>query len=122
MGKKVVIDWDRVDYLLRAGCSGAGISGLLGIHENTLYGRCLKERKVGFMALSQQKKAEGNSLLEEKQFETAMSGDKTMLIWLGKQRLGQTEKSDVNQTIKQVEVQWIDTNDSDGDTTSNSVH
>lgn len=127
MSKKVVIDWDRVSDLLRAGCSGVGISGLLGIHENTLYLRCQKELRMDFVALRQQKVAEGNSLLEEKQFKAAMEGDRTMLIWLGKQRLNQTDKSDSTQTIRQVNVDWVDSNEeyltNDGDsTTSDSIH
>ena len=54
------------------------------------------------------KKGKGQALmkLREAQLQKALSGDSTMLIWLGKQLLGQTDKVDnkvaVNQPIKLV--------------------
>ena len=52
--------------------------------------------KVEFVAFSQQNKAKGDSLLKAKQFESAIK-DKNipMQIWLGKQRLGQKDKTDL---------------------------
>jgi hypothetical protein len=44
-----------------------------------------------------------------------------MLIWLGKQRLGQVDKSEQTQTIRKVEVQWVDPTN-DGDEITDSVH
>lgn len=35
--------------------------------------------------------AEGRASLRRKQYEMAMAGDRTMLVWLGKQYLGQTD-------------------------------
>ena len=90
---KVNIDWERVNELLEADCEGTEIAAYLGIVPNTLYRRCEEDHKISFSKYLQEKKAKGNSLLKEKQFNTAMSGDRTMLIWLGKQRLGQSEKS-----------------------------
>jgi len=86
------IDWKVVDQYLRAQCEGTGIAGILGIHPETLYRRCEAENGVGFSEYSSQKKGEGKELLRAKQFNTAMSGDKTLLIWLGKQYLDQREK------------------------------
>jgi hypothetical protein len=48
--------------------------------------------------------------LRKKQLEVALSGDKTMLIWLGKQMLGQSE-SPVSDDNNQV-LPWLE----DGDT------
>jgi hypothetical protein len=94
-GSKVKIDWSKVGKLLQAQCSGASIATMLGIHENTLYERCVTDNGMGFVVFAQLKKSEGKELLRAKQFETAMGGDKTMLIWLGKQYLDQKDKSDV---------------------------
>ena len=91
---QAVIDWDKVDEHLRAGCSGAGIAGALGIHEDTLYRACERDNKVGFAAYSAQKRETGDCMLHLQQFNLAMSGDRGMLIWLGKQRLGQRDKID----------------------------
>jgi hypothetical protein len=93
---KVKIDWKQVENLLMAGCSGVEIAASLGIHENTLYKRCKDDLKVEFVAFSQQNKAKGDCLLKAKQFESAIKDKNTpMQIWLGKQRLGQKEKTDL---------------------------
>ena len=98
---KVKIDWKQVENLLMAGCSGVEIAASLGIHENTLYKRCKDDLKVEFVAFSQQKKAKGDSLLKAKQFETAIKDKNVpMQIWLGKQRLNQTDKNQTDLTTK----------------------
>ena len=97
---KANIDWHKVDNLLKAQCDGVGIAGILGIHPNTLYLACEEEHKISFSEYSAQKKSEGKEILRAKQFELAMSGDKTMCIWLGKQYLGQKDKSEIDSDIK----------------------
>jgi hypothetical protein len=89
----IPIDWDKVAYLLEAGCSGTQIADMIGIHENTLYGRCKDDKGVDFVAFKAKNKAKGDSNISVAQYEAAVKdGDKTMLIWLGKQRLDQSEK------------------------------
>ena len=87
-----MIDWDTVGKLLEAGCSGESIATQFGVHRTTLYNRCKADLGLTFSTLSQQKKMLGDNLLRAKQYQTAMSGNVTMQIWLGKQRLGQTDK------------------------------
>lgn len=94
---KSEIDWDQVGEYLRAQCSGVEIASLIGIHENTLYTRCKEDLGLEFVAFSQQKKAEGKEALRKKQYDVAMQGDKTMLVWLGKQLLGQKDKQEIDQ-------------------------
>jgi len=89
--KKVKIDWQRVNKLLQAQCSGSTIASILGIHENTLYDRCKTDQSMEFMAYSAKKKSEGKELLKEKMYDMAMAGDKILLIWLSKQYLGMSE-------------------------------
>lgn len=92
------IDWDYVDNLLRAGVSGTSIAAMIGIHEDTLYKRTVKEfpEYANFSAYSAAKRAQGLDLLRAKQYDVAMKGDRTMLVWLGKQYLGQTDKVEQN--------------------------
>lgn len=92
---QATIDWDTVGKLLEAGCSGESIAAQFGVHRTTLYNRCKADMGVTFSALSQQKKMLGDNLLRAKQYQTAMSGNTTMLIWLGKQRLGQSDKNEL---------------------------
>jgi len=97
---KAVIDWAKVDRYLQAQCEGTGIAGLLGVHPNTLYEACKKDHKISFSEYSANKKSEGKEILRAKQFQVAMEGDKTMLVWLGKQYLEQKEKSEVEATVR----------------------
>ena len=89
---QATIDWDTVGKLLEADCSGESIAAQFGVHRTTLYNRCKADLGLTFSTLSQQKKMLGDNLLRAKQYQTAMSGNVTMQIWLGKQRLGQTDK------------------------------
>lgn len=89
---KVTIDWNQVGKMLEAGATAEGVAATIGCDRDTLYNRCKTDLKSDYSAFSQEKKAKGNELLRTKQFQVAMSGDKTMLIWLGKQRLGQVDK------------------------------
>ena len=96
MGRpKANIDWKRVDHLLTCQCDGVGIAGILGIHPNVLYEACKEVNKLSFSEYSAQKKSEGKELLRAKQFETAMNGNVTMQIWLGKQHLDQKDRKDM---------------------------
>lgn len=90
------IDWDEVDKYLQAQCDGASIAGMFGIAPETLYRACQREHNVNFDTYSQQKKSEGKQLLRAKQFEVAMTGDRLMLIWLGKQYLEQSDKKELS--------------------------
>lgn len=88
------IDWTVVDDHLRSHCDGVGIAGILGVSPMTLYRAVKKKFGVNFEAYQQQKRSEGKELLRHKQFQAAMSGDRSMLIWLGKQYLGQSDKTE----------------------------
>ena len=85
------IDWKRVDLLLMAGCLGTEIASNFDMHPDTLYKRIEQEYGMGFTAYSSSKKQQGDSILRAKQYEKALEKDNTMLIWLGKNRLGQKE-------------------------------
>jgi len=92
---KKKIDWKEVDKYLVAGATGTEVAAVLGIHPETLYGRCKEEHKIGFSDYLQQKREKGDSMLKLKQFEQAMEGDRGMLVWLGKNRLNQSDKKEV---------------------------
>lgn len=87
------LDWKKIDELLIAGCTGTEIAGYFGIHPDTLYLRCQKEKSMGFSAYAQEKRSKGDSILRAHQYAKALGltdkGDNTLLIWLGKTRLAQ---------------------------------
>ncbi len=88
---KKVINWKEVDEKLEAGSSGTEVASALGMHPDTLYLRCVKEKEMGFSEYSQIKRACGDVRLRNAQFKSAMDGNITMQIWLGKVRLKQKE-------------------------------
>lgn len=61
----------------------------------TLEKWCKRTYKQNFSEIFKVKKGNGKISLRRKQFELAMSGNSTMLIWLGRNMLGQTDKIEV---------------------------
>ena len=52
-------------------------------------------------------RANGRTRLRQKQLEVALSGNPAMLIWLGKQMLGQSDKQEISNTGPvQVRLNW----------------
>jgi hypothetical protein len=102
------IDWKKVGRYLQAQCKTTEIAGILGISPDTLYTRCPQDNKMEYTAWSALKKAEGIELIRAKQFDTAMAGDRTMLIWLGKQLLGQKDQVENTFILPELKVQPLD--------------
>lgn len=91
-----LIDWQKADQMLVSGCTGTEVASHFGMHADTFYKRCEKEKGMGFTAYLQQKQSTGNALIRVAQFDEAVrKRDRGMLIWLGKNRLGQTDKETV---------------------------
>lgn len=65
-------------------CTDEEIAAVLDVSADTLTRRFAEALKRGRQV--------GKKSLRRKQFQLAMKGDRTMLIWLGKQHLGQTDK------------------------------
>jgi len=94
------INWDEVDKLLEAGCLVTEVAANFGICRDTFYKRCKTDNNIDFSTYVEQKKSKGESLLRKVQFDKALDGDNLMLIWLGKQRLEQTDKQQIKQEIR----------------------
>jgi hypothetical protein len=95
---KASIDWKKVDKALEQGANGVQVAAMLGVHFNTLSLRCKEDNKCDFCDYLAQKRESGNQQLLGMQFEAAKEGSVPMLIWLGKQRLGQVDKKGVDHT------------------------
>ncbi len=85
------INWKLVDDLLIADCHGTEIAAHFDMHPNTFYDRVVAQYNMSFTEYSLEKKQKGNSIIRAKQFDKAIKGDNTMLVWLGKNRLKQAE-------------------------------
>lgn len=86
------IDWHKVDQLLLADCMGTEIAPHFDMHPETFYRRVEEKYGMGFTQYCAEKKKSGDSILRAKQYEHALKGNITMLIFLGKVRLKQREE------------------------------
>ena len=104
---EIDIDWKQAAYLCECGALGTEVSASLGIHERTLYTRCKKDKGVDWSVFMYENRAKGDTLLKRTQYETAIQlQDKAMLVWLGKNRLGQKDKHDVTSNDETVKPSW----------------
>lgn len=86
------IDFEELDKLLFIQCTLAECAYFFGCSEQTISNRVHQERGMTFCDYKAQKGARGKISLRRKQFEMAMKGNISMLIWLGKNILRQTDK------------------------------
>ena len=87
--KKIEIDPEMVRGLARIGATWDEIAGILGIARTTLAVR-MREKK--FRDAYEQGVAEGDVSIRRAQYDSAMRGKTGMLVWLGKNRLNQTDR------------------------------
>lgn len=80
------IDFELVKKLAAIDCTYAEISSVVDVPIRTLERRC--------KAIIADGREAGKATLRRKQFELASNGNVAMLIWLGKQRLGQADKQE----------------------------
>ena len=91
------IDVEKLMIWAQTGATNAEIAAKLEISEDTLTRR--------FADLLKRARLQGNLSLRSKQFQMAMNGNVTMLVWLGKQQLNQKDKvENTNKTDRLDEV------------------
>lgn len=107
---KFKIDYDSVDKLARIHCTQQEIADFLGCSVDTL------QRDEKFCGIYKKRIADACRSLRRKQWEAAEEGNTTMLVWLGKQYLGQKEpKSDKDdeQDAKPITINIVNPNGDD---------
>lgn len=95
---KIEIDEELLYKLATIHCTMKEMVDIMGVSKDTL--------KNNFSHIIDKGQSEGKMRLRRKQVEVAMSGNHTMLIWLGKQMLGQSE-SPIQQDDKII-LPWSD--------------
>jgi hypothetical protein len=86
---KKIIDYVLAEKLAYIQCTVSEIANMMGVARETL------ERDKAFRHIHEKGMENGRSSLRRLQWKAAEAGDKTMLIWLGKQYLAQKDKSEV---------------------------
>jgi hypothetical protein len=93
--------FEQLISMIRIQCTAEEISGVLGMSVDTL-DRRIKEREIegvtNFADLYKKHSGEGKASLRREQWKLAQAGNPTMLVWLGKQMLGQKDKQEVSGT------------------------
>ena len=85
--KKYNIDTDQVEKLSGLGCTNTEIASFFGCDESLI-------RKSYSDSVAKGKDS-GKIRLRQYQWSAAKKGNVAMLIWLGKQILGQSDKQDI---------------------------
>lgn len=97
MGRKLLdIDPVQVEKLSAIQCTLREMAAFFGCDAKTLSNRFSTEIAKG--------KEQGKMSLRRKQYDVAMNGNVSMLIWLGKNYLDQAEKVDANLQQKILQV------------------
>lgn len=84
---KAKIDQSEVERLAYGGASNREIADILGVDDKTI--------KAHFSAILAKQRAVRRFDLREAQTATAKAGNPALLIWLGKQELGQQDRQTV---------------------------
>lgn len=93
MGRpKAPIDLKAVENAASIGCTPDEIAAVLGVAQTTFFARKAAEPEIN-EAIERGRK-NGRATLRRLQWQGAQAGNPTMLIWLGKQLLGQRDKFD----------------------------
>ena len=83
--------WDKLDALI-IWSTQEYCAEQLGMSADTLSQRIKEKTGLSFPEYKHQKQEPMRINLLKKQYDTAMNGNVAMLIWMGKQYLGQSEK------------------------------
>ena len=104
---RIEINWDQFNKLCQIQCSLREIANWFECSEDTIERACEREYQTKFAEYYAQKSSKGKIALRRKMYEVAMSGDKTMMIWLSKQYLGMSDKQEIKQETKNEDSKLI---------------
>ena len=81
-----IVDAKQVENYAKLGCSDVDIAQMLMVSARHI--------KRHFAELLEKSRAERRTVIRGWQYEAAKKGNVTMMIWLGKQELGQSDKAE----------------------------
>jgi hypothetical protein len=109
--KPMPLDYDMIERLAQRFSTVEDIESILDLGEGTLRKRMPKDPKLS--GAIKRGTGIGRGCLRARQYASAMEGNVTMQIWLGKNELGQSDKTETRLTGKdggpvQVQNTWLD--------------
>lgn len=99
-----IIDQTVFEGLCKIQCTLVEIAAYFDCDDGTVETWCKKTYKKGFSDVFRTKRGKGHISLRRKQWEMALNGNVTMLLWLGKQYLGQKDKFESEVTVQGISI------------------
>lgn len=96
---KKPIDEEQLRKLGRIMCTNEEVAAFFGVSADTI------ERR--FAGVLKEEREKGKTSLRRFQYLAAEKGNTAMLIWLGKQFLGQTDRIEQNQNVAPITVNYV---------------
>lgn len=112
-GPKVIqLDWEQFDKLCYIQCTQREIAAWFDCSVDTIERRVEEEFGIKFAEYYAEKKEKGLISLRRLQYQAAEKANTVMLIWLGKQYLGQKDRQETEmKTSTPIQIK-IDSDDS----------
>jgi len=98
------IDWNEFDKLCALQCTEQEIADWFEVCTDTLETRIKETYSVSFSELFRQRRGKGKIALRRMQMQACEKGNTSLLIFLGKQYLGQADKQDLNLDAGKIEI------------------
>lgn len=95
------LDWYLLDSILQFGAKLIDCSEICKMSEDSIQRKIKEAHGCTFSEYREKKLSNTRVKLLKKQIEVALSGNVPMLIWTGKQLLGQFDKQEVTADIKE---------------------
>lgn len=98
--KAIEIDWTEFNKLCGFQCTSVELASWFDCSVDTLENRVKENFNMKLSEYIEEKRGAGKVSLRRAQYQAAIGGNTALLIWLGKQYLGQTDKSNIDLTNK----------------------
>jgi hypothetical protein len=103
---EIQIDKQEFEKLCGLHATLVEMAGWFDCSEDTIERWCERTYEMGFAEIFKRKSGKGKVSLRRKQFESAMHGNVTMQIWLGKQQLGQKDNAFVDLSVQPIKFNY----------------
>lgn len=105
---RIEIDMEEMKKLCSLHCTKAEVAGWFHVSDDTIERRCIEDGFPTWTEFFERHSAGGKISLRRKQFQVAIDGNVSMLIWLGKQFLGQVDGRHIDITKeKDTKDDWL---------------
>ena len=88
----IAINWGVLDSLCESYGTADEIASYFRCSTKTIARAVYRRYRQSFVQYSATRRLAGNARIRLKQYQMALAGNVTMLIWLGKQYLGQSDR------------------------------